>query len=81
MLLNHLHYGDCLHAMTSLPDRSVHLVLADLPDGRTKLRGKRLVWNKVVDLEQLQGKASSCLESMVRPQGTTLEFWNREKIQ
>jgi site-specific DNA-methyltransferase (adenine-specific) len=53
MLLNHLHYGDCLHAMTSLPDRSVHLVLADLPDGRTKLRGKRLVWNKVVDLEQL----------------------------
>jgi site-specific DNA-methyltransferase (adenine-specific) len=53
MKLDHLHYGNCLHAMATLPDRCVRLVLADLPDGRTKFRGKKSGWNVAIDLPKL----------------------------
>ena len=32
-----LHHGDCLEVMKTIPDNSVHLILADLPYGTTRL--------------------------------------------
>ena len=40
--------GDCLHAMKALPDRSIDLVLCDLPYGTTQNR-----WDTALPLERL----------------------------
>ncbi|HYU95585.1 MAG TPA: hypothetical protein VE989_05410, partial [Sphingomicrobium sp.] len=45
---NTLFEGDCLELMRAIPDRSVHLVLSDLPYGTTQNR-----WDSVIDLERL----------------------------
>ena len=45
---NTLFEGDCLELMRAIPDRSVHLVLCDLPYGTTQNR-----WDSVIDLERL----------------------------
>jgi len=39
---------DCLHAMKSIPDGSVNLILCDLPYGTTQNP-----WDSVIDLERL----------------------------
>src|SRR5579864_595594 len=56
--------------MSRLPERCVHLVLADLPDGRTKLRGKKLAWNTTVDL----GELWSSLRRVCKP-GAAMVFF------
>ena len=33
--MNKLYYGDCLDVMTEIPDRSIDMVLCDLPYGQT----------------------------------------------
>lgn len=43
-----LHQGDCLDLMKSLEDKSVDLILCDLPYGTTKNK-----WDSVIDLELL----------------------------
>jgi len=48
---NTLFEGDCLDLMRAIPDRSVHLVLCDLPYGTTQNR-----WDSVIDLERLWGE-------------------------
>jgi site-specific DNA-methyltransferase (adenine-specific)/modification methylase len=40
--------GDCLELMPLIPDRSVHLILSDLPYGTTQNR-----WDSVIDLDRL----------------------------
>jgi site-specific DNA-methyltransferase (adenine-specific)/modification methylase len=45
---NILFEGDCLDRMQAIPDRSVHLVLCDLPYGTTQNR-----WDSVIDLDRL----------------------------
>ena len=68
--MNRLHFGNCLHGMDQVPDRSVHLALCDLPDGRTKFRGKRVAWNGDLDLEKLW----SSLRRICRPRAAMLFF-------
>lgn len=70
MKLDHLHFGDCLLGMEQVADRSVHLALCDLPDGRTKFRSKRVAWNGDIDLEKLW----SSLRRVCRPSAAMLFF-------
>lgn len=43
-----LYNGDCLELMNSIPDKSVDMILADLPYGQTKNK-----WDSVIPLEKL----------------------------
>lgn len=46
--VNRLFQGDCLEQMGQIPDKSVHLVLCDLPYGTTRNK-----WDSVIDLAAL----------------------------
>lgn len=43
-----LKQGDCLELMKSIPDKSIDMILCDLPYGTTKNK-----WDSVIDLELL----------------------------
>ena len=47
-LLNHVIQGDCLEVMQRIPDKSIDLILADLPYGTTQNR-----WDSVISLPAL----------------------------
>lgn len=42
--------GDCLELMKQIPDKSIDMVLCDLPYGTTQNE-----WDSVIDLKQLWG--------------------------
>lgn len=42
--------GDCLEVMKNIPDKSIDMILCDLPYGTTKNK-----WDSVIDLESLWG--------------------------
>jgi site-specific DNA-methyltransferase (adenine-specific) len=46
--MNSLHHGDCLDVLASIPARSAHLVIADLPYGTTQNK-----WDSVIDMKAL----------------------------
>lgn len=46
--LNKVIEGDCLEVMQSIPDKSVHMILCDLPYGTTQNK-----WDSVIDLDRL----------------------------
>ena len=48
MQLDWIKKGDCLEIMKEIPDKSIDLVLCDLPYGRTKNK-----WDKPIDLKAL----------------------------
>ena len=48
MEINKIHQGDCLELMKDIPDKSVDMILCDLPYGTTKNK-----WDCVIDLELL----------------------------
>jgi len=45
---NSLHLGDCLEVMKDIPDKSVDMILADLP--YNKSMGK---WDYIINIEKL----------------------------
>lgn len=46
--LNQVIQGDCLHVMPNLPDKSIDMILCDLPYGTTQNK-----WDSVIDLSKL----------------------------
>ena len=40
--------GDCLEVMQSIPDKSINMILCDLPYGTTQNK-----WDSVIDLQKL----------------------------
>tara|TARA_R110000803_G_scaffold13218_3_gene37284 strand:+ start:800 stop:1543 length:744 start_codon:yes stop_codon:yes gene_type:complete len=48
MDLNGVYHGDCLELMDGIPDKSVDMILADLPYGTTNCK-----WDSVIDLSRL----------------------------
>lgn len=48
-----LYNGDCLQIMPTLPDKSVDLVLTDLPYGCLNKGNKHAQWDKEIDLDAL----------------------------
>lgn len=47
-LENSIHLGDCLELMNDIPDKSIDMILCDLPYGTTQNK-----WDSVIDLEKL----------------------------
>lgn len=47
-MINDVHFGDCLDVMNIIPDRSVDMILCDLPYGTTRCK-----WDSVIDLVKL----------------------------
>lgn len=45
---NKVHKGDCLEVMKNIPDKSIDMILTDLPFGTTRCK-----WDSVIDLEKL----------------------------
>lgn len=45
-----IHRGDCLDVMEGLPDRSINLILCDLPYGTTSCR-----WDSIIPFDELWG--------------------------
>lgn len=48
MMTNTLYLGDCLEVMSQIPDRSIDMILTDLPYGTTRNR-----WDSIIPLEPL----------------------------
>jgi site-specific DNA-methyltransferase (adenine-specific) len=48
MELNEVYHGDCLDLMGDIPNKSVDMILADLPYGTTNCK-----WDSVIDLSRL----------------------------
>lgn len=46
--LNNIYLGDCLEVMNSIKDKSIDMILCDLPYGTTRCK-----WDSVIDLEKL----------------------------
>jgi DNA modification methylase len=53
-------YGDCLEAMTSIPDRSVDMILVDPPYGTTACK-----WDSVIPLDLMWAQ----LKRVIKPNG------------
>jgi site-specific DNA-methyltransferase (adenine-specific) len=47
-MINQILYGDCLELLYNVEDKSIDMILADLPYGSTHCK-----WDSVIDLEQL----------------------------
>ena len=67
-----LHHGDCLEIMSSIPDGSVDLILADLPYGTTDRSGKKgsriFKWDSVLALDKLWDH----YKRVLKPNGTVV---------
>ena len=48
MKLNHIYHGDCLEVMKGIPDKSVDMILCDLPYGTTACK-----WDTIIPFEPL----------------------------
>ena len=59
--------GDCLELMKSIPDKSVDMVLCDLPYGTTSC-----IWDSVIPFEDLW----ECYERIIKPCGVICLFGN-----
>lgn len=46
--LNKIHLGDCLELMKEIPDKSIDMILCDLPYGTTKLK-----WDSIIPFDKL----------------------------
>lgn len=64
-LLNEIHNEDCLTGMARLPDRSVDMILCDLPYGRTKNK-----WDNIIPLSKLW----DAYKRVIKPNGAIALF-------
>ena len=46
--INKIHQGDCLELMNGIPDKSIDMILCDLPYGTTQNK-----WDSIIDLDKL----------------------------
>ncbi|MFA5587020.1 MAG: site-specific DNA-methyltransferase [Saccharofermentanales bacterium] len=46
--INEVYNGDCLELMNFIPDKSINMILADLPYGTTNCK-----WDSIIDLDEL----------------------------
>jgi len=46
--INQIHHGDCLALMPSIPDKSIDMILCDLPYGTTACK-----WDSIIDMGKL----------------------------
>ena len=53
--VNKVIQGDCLNILPSIPDKSIDMILCDLPYGTTQNK-----WDSVIDLQALWGNRFNC---------------------
>jgi site-specific DNA-methyltransferase (adenine-specific) len=63
--VNQIICGDCLEVMKEIPDKTVDMVLCDLPYGMTAPK-----WDEKIDMEKLWGQ----YKRLLKPTGTILLF-------
>ncbi len=78
-LLNTSHFGDCLEIMKIIPDKSIDLILADLPQGITKNK-----WDVIIDFnllweQYLRIAKENCAIILFANQPFTTELINSNK--
>ena len=81
--LNKIYNQDCLEGMKLIPDRSIDMVLCDLPYGSTSLK-----WDNKIDIEKFweqikritKENAAICLFSQM-PFGAELIMSNRKMFR
>lgn len=52
--------GNCLDLIQTIPDKSIDMILCDLPYGTTKNK-----WDSVIDMQALWGGITGLLKRMV----------------
>lgn len=52
--------GDCLELMKNIPDKSIDMILCDLPYGTTRNK-----WDSIINLDQLWGGTAELSKIMV----------------
>ena len=60
-----LYYGDCLEVMKDIPDKSIDMILCDLPYGTTRNK-----WDTVIDLDLLWSQ----YERIIKDNGAIVLF-------
>lgn len=60
-----LYHGDCLEIMNDIPDKSIDLILCDLPYGTTSCK-----WDSIIDLDTLW----KCYNKVIKPNGAIVLF-------
>ena len=60
-----LHQGDCLEVMEDIPDKSVDMILCDLPYGTTACK-----WDNIIPLDEMWER----LNKLIKPNGAILLF-------
>lgn len=65
MEVNKTYFGDCLHLMSKIKDKSIDMILCDLPYGTTNC-----AWDSIIDL----GKMWSHYERIIKDNGAILLF-------
>ena len=60
-----IYKGDCLEAMKSIPDKSIDMILCDLPYGTTRNK-----WDTVIDLDLLWSQ----YERIIKDNGAIVLF-------
>ena len=77
--INQIHQGDCLALMPSIPDKSVDMILCDLPYGTTNC-----AWDSIIDM----GKLWNEYERIIKDSGAivltansvfTFQLWESNK--
>jgi site-specific DNA-methyltransferase (adenine-specific) len=64
-MINEIYNMDCLEGMKDIPDKSVDMILCDLPYGTTRNK-----WDSVIDLEKLW----SLYKRLIKPNGAIVLF-------
>lgn len=64
-IVTRLFWGDCLDVMPTLPDQSVHVIIADWPYGTTKCK-----WDILIPLDRLWKEC----KRLIRPRGAIVLF-------
>jgi site-specific DNA-methyltransferase (adenine-specific) len=77
--INQIHHGDCLALMPSIPDKSIDMILCDLPYGTTNC-----AWDSIIDM----GKLWQEYERVIKDNGAivltassvfTFQLWESNK--
>lgn len=65
MELNKIYHGDCLELMKGIPDRSIDMILCDLPYGTTQCK-----WDEVIPFDKLWEQYNR----IIKPNGAIVLF-------
>jgi len=63
--INKIHQGDCLKLMKNIPDKSINMILCDLPYGTTACK-----WDTIIPFDEMWAR----LNKLIKPNGAIVLF-------